>query len=158
MKFLTFQEPNGNIVAAIAVGAEFSNNDYLSLADLAEYYCQQIRVFETKNDVVHTLASAERFLRELNGETPKPIMARFFPQAWINDYATTIDGSYEFDVTDQVLALGREKALQIRDDKVESDHLWIENPVSTERPHTGPFVVEVEAAIRKYFEQYELES
>lgn len=80
------------------------------------------------------------------------ITARFQPEAWIDDYAVPVDGAYDFDVTDQVLALGREKALAIEDASNEADALWQGNPISDERPHAGPFDVYVEDSIRDYFD------
>jgi hypothetical protein len=59
-------------------------------------------------------------------------------------------GPVEFDVTDAVLALGREAALAIEDDRRESDALreyapgWAQN-------WPGPFRIEVESAIYVYF-------
>lgn len=81
----------------------------------------------------------------------KRIAAKFIPQAWINDYACDIDDVRKFDVTDQVLAMPREKALAIRDDQYESDNLWHDNPSSLEVDWTGPFRIEVEDAIAEYF-------
>lgn len=79
------------------------------------------------------------------------IFARFQPQGWVNDCAVDLDGAYEFDVTEQVLALGRGRALALEDDSYESDELWHEHPVAAERQHTGPFSVRVEDAIRGYY-------
>jgi hypothetical protein len=84
----------------------------------------------------------------------KRIMAEFVPQAWLNDHAIAVDpqGDTMFDVTDDILKLGREKALQLRDDQHETDHLrhaatapqWVKD-------WSGPFVVNVEQAIESYF-------
>ena len=82
----------------------------------------------------------------------KRILARFVPQAWVNDYALDIDGAYDFDVTAQVLAMPKDQALAIEDASYEADDLWHENAASDERPHTGPFRVEVQDAIASYFE------
>ena len=74
-------------------------------------------------------------------------------QAWINDYAVDVDdGVVEFDCTEQVLQMGREAALKIRDDKNESDDLV---PSEILDRHNGPFRVEVESAIRKFFAEEE---
>ncbi len=81
----------------------------------------------------------------------KSIVARFHPQAWINNYAVEIDGAYDFDVTAQVLALGRATALRLRDDEYETDYLWQDHPISLDRPHAGPFWVEAQDAIATYF-------
>lgn len=83
----------------------------------------------------------------------KRIIARFTPQAWINDYAVDIDGAYDFDVTAQILAMPKEQALTIEDDSYEADDLWHENAVSNEKPHGGPFCVTVQQAIADYFRE-----
>jgi len=82
----------------------------------------------------------------------KRIMARFTPQAWIRDYATDIDGAYDFDVTAQILAMPKDQALALKDNSDAADDLWLSNPVSGERPHNGPFRVEVQDEIARYFE------
>ena len=81
----------------------------------------------------------------------KRIIATFTPQAWINDYAVDIDGAYDFDVTAQILAMPREQALKIEDESFDADNLWHDNPVSKEKPHNGPFRIDVQAAIADYF-------
>lgn len=78
--------------------------------------------------------------------TPR-ILATFHPQAWINDYAIEIDGSFQIDVTDKILAMGRAKALALRDDREETDAL-------VDHDHDGPFWVEVEQNIEQYFAQH----
>lgn len=82
----------------------------------------------------------------------KRIIATFVPQAWIDDYAIVIEGEVEFDVTDQILEMGKEKALLIRDDKHESDLLWMNSGgVTSADHHYGPYYVLVEQAIQGYF-------
>jgi hypothetical protein len=71
----------------------------------------------------------------------------------VNANAQDIDGAYDFDVTDQVLAMTREEALEIEDNSSESDNLWLENPVYDKKPHTGPFYVQVEADIQRFLEE-----
>jgi hypothetical protein len=79
----------------------------------------------------------------------KRIIARYQPQAWVNDYAMDIDGACEFDVTEAILKMPREKALAIRDDDYDSDNLAIEAGVRGD--HNGPFYVAVRDAIHAYF-------
>lgn len=86
---------------------------------------------------------------------PQRVMAKFTPQGWVRDYAIDLDGDYLFDVTEQVLAMGRDKALQIEDDSYEADELWQENSISDKHPHTGPFRVEVATAIQEFFKGIE---
>lgn len=86
----------------------------------------------------------------------KRIIARFHPQAWVNDYAVPVDpeGEVEFDVTDAILAMNRDKALALEDDTYDTDDLqysahapeWI-------KEWSGPFYVEVAGAIESYFEE-----
>ena len=81
--------------------------------------------------------------------------ATFQPQAWINDYAVDIDGRYEFDITEQILALGEEKARRIEDHDDDSDALWgawSADGTRTELPHDGPFSVTCEDAIAAFFD------
>ncbi len=82
----------------------------------------------------------------------KRVIAHFQPQAWINDDAVEIDGAYEFDVTDQIVAMGKAKALEIDDFDDGSDILWhayVEaNPNGD---HDGPFAVTVKDAISAFF-------
>lgn len=84
----------------------------------------------------------------------KTIIARFHPQAWVNNYAIAVDpeGPTEFDVTAEIVAMGREAALAITDDDFKGDNLrfaaaapqWVRN-------WSGPFYVEVAEAIAAYF-------
>ncbi len=82
------------------------------------------------------------------------IVAEFVPQAWINDYAVEVDaeGETEWDVTDHILAMGREKALSLRDDDYPTDDLRnLPNAPRWVREWSGPFVVRVEQSIGGYF-------
>lgn len=81
----------------------------------------------------------------------KRCIAKFIPQAWINDYAVEVDdGHCEFDITDQINAMPREEALNIEDDSHDADNLWYDNPASGTNPHSGPFYIECEEAIHEY--------
>lgn len=81
------------------------------------------------------------------------VIARFHPQAWINNYAVEVDpeGPVEFDVTDAVLAMSRAEAWALADDDYDTDFLrelstapeWI-------RDWRGPFRVEVADAVRAF--------
>lgn len=81
----------------------------------------------------------------------KRIIANFVPQVWTRDIAFAIDGEVQFDVTDAVLAMGKDAALKIQDDQYESDCLWENSEESKTCNHSGPFFVEVEHAIREYY-------
>ena len=80
------------------------------------------------------------------------IQARFVPQAWIRDSAVDIDGTVEFDCTQRIIEMGREAAFQVRDNRDESDALV---PPGILAKHSGPFRVEVQAAIQAYFAEGE---
>lgn len=86
--------------------------------------------------------------------TDKRIIAIFHPQVWIEDSACAADaeGATEFDVTETVLAMGKEAALALKDDRYSTDDLrndsnapaWIKN-------WSGPFWIEVEDSIEQYY-------
>ncbi|HYW76187.1 MAG TPA: hypothetical protein VFA48_06135 [Gammaproteobacteria bacterium] len=80
----------------------------------------------------------------------KRIMARFRPQAWIRDEATDIDdGQSDFDVTRLIAAMPLRELQQLEDDEFSSDDLARRAGLLAR--HSGPFVVEVEDALRAYF-------
>lgn len=86
--------------------------------------------------------------------TQQRCLATFQAQAWINDYAVAIDdGEVEFDITDAVLAMGREEALAIGDDSYEGDALWSEYLAAHPEADNfkGPFAVYCEEAIAAFF-------
>lgn len=85
--------------------------------------------------------------------------AEFHHQMWQGDYAVDADpGMTEFDVTDQIEAMGREKALALEDSSYESDALREGlNVESLIRDWAGPFYVRVEDAVREYFDAKDAE-
>lgn len=83
------------------------------------------------------------------------VTARFHPQAWVNDYAISVDpeGATEWDVTHLVVAAGRDKAQMMGDDDYASDALREEHDAPRwVREWSGPFRVEVEESIAAYYE------
>jgi hypothetical protein len=80
------------------------------------------------------------------------VIAHFMPQVWVNDYAQEIKGDYNFDVTDLINEMGRDKALALEDGQLSTDELWrdwvADHP---EQDHDGPFIVTVEHAIKEHF-------
>jgi hypothetical protein len=70
------------------------------------------------------------------------------PQQWIFDQATDSDHPFEVDVTAEVLAMGREEALKIKDSTDESDTL-VEGLFKDR--HNGPYYVTCEEAIAEFF-------
>lgn len=84
------------------------------------------------------------------------IRARFHPQAWAQGYAVNVDpqGESEFDVTDAVVSLGRDKALALKDDTFDTDTLkHVRNAPAWVHRWSGPFYVEVEQSVHDYFER-----
>lgn len=82
------------------------------------------------------------------------IKATFIPQAWVNDHAIEVDaeGDTVFDVTYLILAMGKEKALLIKDGRDSSDDLLrAETTPAWIRKWQGPFRIEVEDEIKAYF-------
>jgi hypothetical protein len=83
------------------------------------------------------------------------VIARFHPQAWINDVAVPVDpeGPTEFDVTDHILTIGRRRALRLVDDAWDTDEMralpcapqWI-------REWSGPFYITVKDSITEFFD------
>ena len=73
-------------------------------------------------------------------------LVQFQPQQWIFDQATESEHPFDIDVTDRVVALGREAALKVVDCSDGSDAL-----VSDRHKHRGPFAVYCEAQIRGFF-------
>lgn len=80
------------------------------------------------------------------------MLARYQPQAWINDNAVDIDGGQDVDVTPDVLRLARsdlDGLHSLRDYRDSSDAL-VERHLAT-IGHDGPFTVEVVDAVAKAF-------
>jgi hypothetical protein len=101
------------------------------------------------SDAIYFFTKKRRTTRDLEKKTTeKRIIATFHPQRWVGDTATPDEtkATIDVDVTDKVLALGKEKALTLKDDSYETDDL-------VEHDHDGPFYVEVEDAIQQYFEE-----
>lgn len=86
------------------------------------------------------------------------LLVIFHPQAWQNDYAIAVDpGPTQIDVTEEILAMGRDQALHLTDDSDESDTLrlarlapdWV-------RDWAGPHAIECEDAIAEFFAEPDL--
>lgn len=90
--------------------------------------------------------------RPTSSADPPRIMATFVPEMDRHGYVYPLpELAYEFDVTEQVLAMDREEALAIQDGQYSSDDLWNWHPVCEEKDWPGPFTVYAEDAIRAYF-------
>jgi hypothetical protein len=109
----------------------------------AQGYCTRVSPLIVTQPIIPDYTSAP---------TEKLIIARFVPQIWVNDNAMEIDGAVEFDVTDKVLAMSPSERAALRDDSHASDHLVPDHML---RNHNGPFRVEVEQAIKDYFDSIE---
>ena len=74
------------------------------------------------------------------------VIARFQPQAWVNDTAMNIDGACDLDVTDRLLAMPLKHIHLLEDDDYPSDEL-----VHGLTDHVGPHYVEVKDSILEFF-------
>jgi hypothetical protein len=81
------------------------------------------------------------------------IIATFTPQAWVNDYAMSVDpnGPTTADLTDHIAAMGEAAMRELRDDDYDTDDLrhapgapawWAE--------WSGPFYIAVADSIADY--------
>jgi hypothetical protein len=87
-------------------------------------------------------------------QSKRKIIALFQPQAWQNNNAIDVDpeGETTFDVTDEILAMGKETALKLKDNRDESDALIsAKNAPHWIREWSGPFYIVVENSIAAYF-------
>lgn len=88
-------------------------------------------------------------------ELPR-VMAYFQPQAWINDYATNIDGGKKFDCTKEILRMSAAEIKALADDQYNTDGL-AECRKDVFGGHSGPFYVAVEEAVADFFHAHKLE-
>jgi hypothetical protein len=75
------------------------------------------------------------------------IIAVFQPQAWVNDYATDIDGRQEVDVTDAVLRRDLHRIHALQDYRDSTDTLVDSRKLG----HDGPSTVQVTDSVCVYF-------
>lgn len=87
-------------------------------------------------------AAAQAIVEILTNDRLPRLMATFQPQAWIKDYATEIDSSEEFDVTEKIVALDFEVFSNVETDSYESDDLADDLPAR--QNHHGPFYVDLD--------------
>ena len=71
-----------------------------------------------------------------------PLMARFRPQALIDDYFVEVDGQVDFDATEAILSLSVNDVRRFRENDYSSDALAEDLPARQE--HGGPFEVDVD--------------
>lgn len=79
----------------------------------------------------------------------KRIMAILHKQEWVGDLAVEVGEPIAFDVTDRILAMGKDSALALKDDDYDTDYLATELGLLDD--HAGPFYVEVKESIRDFF-------
>jgi hypothetical protein len=87
------------------------------------------------------------------------IVAVFHPQAWYRDTAIDVDaaGPVTFDVTEAILAMGRENALALEDNSDESDELRsLSTAPSWVQEWRGPFYITVKDSIAAHFAAYDV--
>lgn len=85
---------------------------------------------------VSTMSEAAQ--RALNAD----LLARFIPQAWINDYAIEIDGAVDFNVLPAVIKAGRETLRTAFDAGGDLD--FLADDLDAAKSHSGPFEVELQ--------------
>lgn len=87
----------------------------------------------------------------------KRIIAKFHPQAWINDYAVGVDaeGPTEYDVTEDALAtFTKDELLSMTDDSYDTDwFVYTQHSPKWIREWTGPFYIEIRDSIHDYFQE-----
>jgi hypothetical protein len=89
---------------------------------------------------------------EVMGE--KKVIARFQPQAWINNYAVDVDpeGNVEFDVTSDIERMGRDEAMKLTDNSDASDILRMSSGAPAWiRSWAGTGYMEVQRSVQAYF-------
>ncbi len=162
-KGLCKRKPDAIVKVWIAIGNKFHNS--LEFASDAEYRAFLTGCIELR-DIITNFGTARKVEIRREGEPPilltkslqteqegpaqvaKCIMARFVPEAWINNYSVEIDGAVEFDVTEAILAMPPSQRDALRDNTNESDNLVPDRILTL---HSGPFRVEIEQAIEDYF-------
>ena len=87
------------------------------------------------------------------------ILATYQPQAWVNDYATDIDGAFTYDVTthvlDQAVAHGWNWVKNNLTDGSDTAEFNLWELTSERTDHQGPFVILVDSAIEDYLDAFE---
>jgi hypothetical protein len=83
------------------------------------------------------------------------VLAEFTPQTWVGDSALVVDpeGDTVWDVTPEIVAMGRQKASALTDSDYSSDNLrYAHNAPEWVREWSGPFYVEVSEQIEAFYE------
>jgi hypothetical protein len=82
------------------------------------------------------------------------VLAEFTPQVWVGDQTMVVDpqGDTTWDITPEIVGMGRQKALELQDDQHNTDDFrytanapkWVQN-------WEGPFYIEVSEQIEAYY-------
>jgi hypothetical protein len=83
------------------------------------------------------------------------VLAEFTPQAWVGDHAMSVDpeGDTVWDITAEIVAMGRQKVLELEDNQYNSDDLrHSHNAPKWVQDWSGPFSVEVAEQIQAFYE------
>ncbi|MFC1457777.1 hypothetical protein ACETIH_13805 [Microvirga arabica] len=86
--------------------------------------------------------------------TPK-VMAEFTPQVWVGDQTMVVDpqGDTTWDITPEIVAMGRQKALDLQDDQHNTDDFrYTLNAPKWVQDWDGPFYIEVSEQIAAFYE------
>ncbi|WP_262267265.1 MULTISPECIES: hypothetical protein [Microvirga] len=89
------------------------------------------------------------------------VTAEFTPQAWVGDYAMAVDpeGDTVWDITAEIVAMGRQKAMELEDDQHNTDDLrYTQNAPKWVQDWGGPFRVEVAEQIQAFYEAVDKQS
>jgi hypothetical protein len=87
-------------------------------------------------------------------DTPK-VMAEFTPQVWVGDQTMVVDpqGDTTWEITAEIVAMGRQKALEMQDDQHNTDDLrYTLNAPKWVQDWEGPFYIEVSEQIEAFYE------
>lgn len=103
----------------------------------------------------NVLAALENLLTPAS-ERSATCSARFIPQAWQRDYAVSVDIDFDphFDITFEVLLMGKDESLKINDNTYDSDDFLtsVRAPLGMHR-WSGPFEIECEGEIEDFWER-----
>ncbi|QRM34823.1 hypothetical protein [Microvirga sp. VF16] len=83
------------------------------------------------------------------------VMAEFTPQVWVGDQTMVVDpqGDTTWDITAEIIAMGRQKALELQDDQHNTDDLrYTFNAPKWVQDWEGPFYMEVSEQIAAFYE------
>ncbi|MBD2745995.1 hypothetical protein IC232_04700 [Microvirga sp. BT688] len=87
-------------------------------------------------------------------DSPK-VIAEFTPQVWVGDQTMVVDpqGDTTWDITPEIVAMGRQKALELQDDQHNTDDLrYTLNAPKWVQEWEGPFYIEVSDRIAAFYE------